>query len=89
MPSRFRLPILVWFQENSNQIGLKSISSVDFGEIALMANVIVVTVQYRLNIFGFYHGQNHTGNYGLLDQRQALEFISNNRSGVLIALRVN
>ena len=74
-----QLPIVIWFQENNNQIGLKQISAVDFGELALMANVIIVTVQYRLNIFGFFHDENYSGNYGLLDQRLALEFIVNNR----------
>ena len=83
VPARFKLPIVVWFQENNNQIGLKKITAVDFGELALMANVIIITVQYRLNIFGFFHYRDQfTGNYGLLDQRLALEFISNNRDNL-------
>ena len=83
-----QLPIVIWFQENNNQIGLKQVSAVDFGELALMANVIIITVQYRLNIFGFFHNDKYSGNYGLLDQRLALEFIINNRYGLNTKLSI-
>ena len=38
--------------------------------------VIVVTIQYRLNIFGFFYMGNETsalGNQGLLDQQLAIK----------------
>ena len=44
-----------------------------------MANAIVISVQYRLGIFGFLHSKKFariTGNWALLDQQLALKFIS-------------
>ncbi len=50
---------------------------------------ILVSINYRLNIFGFYthpelsaeSGHNASGNYGLMDQIQALKWIYENISG--------
>lgn len=47
--------------------------------------IIVVTVSYRLNIFGFFASKElsleqggHSGNYGILDQLAALEWVRDN-----------
>lgn len=58
----------------------------DSTQLALTGDVIVVTINYRLGIFGFLasealqHGNslNTTGNYGIQDQRQAMRWIQKN-----------
>jgi carboxylesterase type B len=47
-------------------------------------NVILVSIQYRLNMFGFLYMNDSTyapGNQGLLDQQMALQWIQNNIRG--------
>ncbi len=89
------LPVMVWFHGGSNQSG----SAGDFvplgvggrfydGHVlATERNVVVVTVNYRLNVFGFFAhpalaGEDSTypyaGNQGLLDQRAALAWVRAN-----------
>ncbi len=56
------------------------------GETTAKQNVIYVTIAYRLGIFGYFASEelqnespNHTtGNYGLLDQIQALKWVNQN-----------
>lgn len=52
----------------------------DGGELALRGDVIVVTINYRLNVFGFFTTGDHVarGNYGIWDQRTALQWIKTN-----------
>lgn len=79
------LPILVFIHGGSLTSG--SASSVDYyGETVARHGVIMITIQYRLGVFGYFahedlkneneHGT--TGNYGLLDQIYALKWINNN-----------
>ena len=81
------LPILVYIHGGSLTSG--SSASDDFnGEAMAKTGVIMITIQYRLGIFGYFaHEQlakesenNTTGNYGLLDQIQALKWIRENAS---------
>ena len=43
-------------------------------------NIVLVTIQYRLNLFGFMSTEDSSapGNYGLLDQVAALKWIQEN-----------
>lgn len=53
----------------------------DGSSLALLGDVVVVTLNYRLNIFGFLNANNKEmapNNVGLLDQRAALEWIQDN-----------
>ena len=79
------LPILVYIHGGSLTTG--SSSSVDInGETMAKHGVIMITIQYRLGVFGYFahedlakeneHGT--TGNYGLLDQIFALKWINGN-----------
>ncbi|XP_058123998.1 uncharacterized protein LOC131285316 [Anopheles ziemanni] len=71
---RLLLPVLVYIHGGSHDVGYGDVHGVDL----LMENdVIVVTINYRLGVFGFLKDEknNITGNYGLKDQLVALEWI--------------
>lgn len=51
------------------------------GAFAGTEDVIVVTVNYRMNIFGFPGLPGHPPNLGLLDQRLAVEWVKQNIRG--------
>ncbi|XP_062609504.1 neuroligin-3-like [Saccostrea cucullata] len=55
-------------------------TSIDGSHLALKGDVIVVTINYRLNIFGFFStGSSDTwGNYGLYDQQLAIKWVKEN-----------
>ena len=53
----------------------------DGSNFAANTDTVVVTIQYRLGVFGWLSSTgdgNITGNYGLMDQRHALLWISRN-----------
>lgn len=79
------LPVLVYIHGGSLETG--SCSYEDYnGEEVAKQNVIMVNIQYRLGIFGYFahpslkeESLNYTtGNYGLLDQIMALKWINKN-----------
>jgi para-nitrobenzyl esterase len=77
------LPVMVWIHGGGFTGGAGSIY--DGAVIAKKGNVIVVTINYRLNAFGFLalpsldaeHG-NSSGDYGLMDQQAALRWVRSN-----------
>jgi para-nitrobenzyl esterase len=91
------LPVMIWIHGGSNTSG----STADFvpfpgfetdrlydgHTISKVGNVIVVTVNYRLNAFGFFGMSEvaaedllypYAGNQGLLDQRKAMQWVQTN-----------
>ena len=78
------LPILVFIHGGSLSTGSSAYSDYRGVEMA-KTGVIMITITYRLNVFGYLaleelanESSNHTtGNYGLLDQIKALEWINN------------
>ncbi|XP_060081391.1 uncharacterized protein LOC132560731 [Ylistrum balloti] len=70
--------VMVWIHGGSFISG--SGSETGGSTLALHGDVIVVTINYRLNIFGFFStGDNTThGNYGLWDQMLALRWVKDN-----------
>lgn len=80
-----RLPVLVYFYGGGFIAGDGSEPRYD-GERMAQQGIVVVTLNYRLGIFGFLahpelsaespHGA--SGNYGLLDQAQALRWVQEN-----------
>ena len=80
-------PILIYVHGGSLQTG-SSAYEVCNGETLAKNGVIMVTIQYRLNVFGYFAHpdlQNEsinktTGNYGLLDQIEAVNWVYNNAS---------
>tara|TARA_R110002051_G_scaffold7053_4_gene33271 strand:+ start:2909 stop:4540 length:1632 start_codon:yes stop_codon:yes gene_type:complete len=79
------LPVLVYFFGGGNVAGDASEPRYD-GESMAKEGIVVVTTNYRLNIFGFLaHPElsaeasyKASGNYGLLDQNAALKWVNKN-----------
>uniref|UniRef100_A0A8C8ZDX5 Carboxylic ester hydrolase n=1 Tax=Prolemur simus TaxID=1328070 RepID=A0A8C8ZDX5_PROSS len=73
-------PVMVWFHGGSLTVG--AATSYDGSALAAYGDVVVVTVQYRLGVFGFFStGDEHApGNQGLLDVVAALRWIQGNIS---------
>jgi para-nitrobenzyl esterase len=82
------LPVLVYIHGGGN-VGGSGSSTATLGSDLVHQNLIVVTFNYRLGIFGFFaHPQlpsdtisNSAGNFGLLDQLAALRWIKQNIAG--------
>lgn len=83
------LPVMVWIHGGAYQCGSAAEKEFDGSALARLG-VVVVSVTYRLNVFGFF---THTdlqhesdgidvaepcANFGLLDQRAAIEWVKNN-----------
>lgn len=79
------LPVMVWFHGGGHKFGAGDASNYDASALAAR-NVIVVSINYRLGIMGFFaHPEltaesvhNSSGNYGTLDQIQALRWVQQN-----------
>jgi para-nitrobenzyl esterase len=79
------LPVLVYFYGGGFMAGDGSEYRYD-GESLATKGIVTVTVNYRLGIFGFFaHPEltkesphNSSGNYGLMDQHAALEWVKKN-----------
>ena len=83
--SRAKLPVMVWIYGGGFVAGTTSEARQDGTHLA-QQGVVVVSMNYRLGIFGFFvhpelakeSGRNSAGNYGLLDQLAALEWVHDN-----------
>jgi para-nitrobenzyl esterase len=84
-PPQPRLPVMFWIHGGGNYGGTASTDNFD-GESLARHGVVVVTANYRLTIFGFLahpeltreSPRHSSGNYGLLDQIAALEWVRGN-----------
>ncbi|XP_038168173.1 carboxylesterase 1F-like [Arvicola amphibius] len=73
-----RLPVMVWIHGGGLTLG--GASTYDGLALSAHENVVVVTIQYRLSIWGFFStGDEHSrGNWGHLDQVAALRWVQDN-----------
>jgi len=76
------LPVLVWIHGGANIVGAGSEASYDGRQLA-ERGAVVVTLNYRLGAFGFLAHpalaqDGVTGNYALLDQILALQWVRDN-----------
>ncbi|XP_074149549.1 liver carboxylesterase 1-like [Sminthopsis crassicaudata] len=78
LTSKTKLPVMVWIHGGAFLVG--DASSFDGTNLSVLENVVVVAIQYRLGIFGFYStGDEHArGNWGYLDQVAALQWVQRN-----------
>src|SRR5689334_21094724 len=80
-----RLPVMVWIHGGGFTRGTANTRAYD-GEVLARKGVVIVTINYRLGIFGFFahpgltaESPHHaSGNYALLDQIAALEWVKKN-----------
>ncbi len=80
-----KLPVMFWIHGGGFQAGSASEPRQD-GEHLARKGVVVVSANHRLGVFGFLShadltkesGKNASGNYGLLDQIAALEWVQRN-----------
>ncbi|HLY15805.1 MAG TPA: carboxylesterase/lipase family protein [Bryobacteraceae bacterium] len=80
-----RLPVMVWIYGGGFAAGATSEPRQDGGNLA-KKGVVVVSMNYRLGLFGFFahadlakeSGKGSSGNYGLLDQVAALQWVHRN-----------
>ncbi|KAF2499004.1 alpha/beta-hydrolase [Lophium mytilinum] len=70
--------VLVWMYGGFYTIGSSAIPLYNGQFIADQEDVVVVTINYRVNIWGFPSSPTLPQNVGLLDQRLALEWIRQN-----------
>ncbi|XP_013359472.1 PREDICTED: acylcarnitine hydrolase-like [Chinchilla lanigera] len=72
------LPVMVWIHSGGLVMG--TASRYDGSMLATLEDVVVVTIQYRLGILGFFStGDQHAaGNWGYLDQVAALRWVQQN-----------
>jgi para-nitrobenzyl esterase len=81
-----RLPVIVFFHGGGNDAGYSQLTPL--GPPLSRLGVVVVSANYRLGPFGFFahpaltaESEHHSsGNYGLLDQLQALRWVRDNIS---------
>ena len=82
------LPVMVWFHGGGNTAGHGGPLIFDGSNLAARG-AVVVTANYRLGALGFlahpaltYESENNSsGNYGLLDQLEVLEWVQENIAG--------
>ncbi|HEX7285562.1 MAG TPA: carboxylesterase/lipase family protein [Candidatus Angelobacter sp.] len=80
-----KLPVMVWIHGGGFTRGSGTTEAYD-GENLARKGVVVVTINYRLGIFGFFahpaltaeSAHHASGNYALLDQIAALEWVKKN-----------
>ena len=80
------LPVIVFVHGGSNISGYTADPVYDGATLARTANAVVVTVNYRLGIFGFFNQPvlktgdpiEDSGNFAMLDIKKALEFVRDN-----------
>ena len=80
-----KLPVMVWIYGGGFQAGATSEPRQD-GEHLAHKGVVVVSMNYRLGIFGFFShpgltaesAHHASGNYGLMDQAAALKWVHDN-----------
>ncbi len=84
-PPANKLPVMVWIHGGGFVAGASSEPRQDGGNLSKLG-VIVVSFNYRMGLFGFFAHRdlakesphNATGNYGLLDQVAALQWVHDN-----------
>jgi para-nitrobenzyl esterase len=70
-------PVMLWLHGGGFTGGAGSQALFD-GEMLAAKGAVVVTINYRLGVFGFFAAKELTGNFGLLDSIEALQWVRKN-----------
>jgi carboxylesterase type B len=70
--------VLLWIYGGGFNSGSSSIPGYNGQNIADQEDIVVVSLNYRITIFGFPGNPTTTNNLGLLDQRMAVEWVRDN-----------
>uniref|UniRef100_A0ABK0L0N6 Carboxylic ester hydrolase n=1 Tax=Rattus norvegicus TaxID=10116 RepID=A0ABK0L0N6_RAT len=72
------LPVMVWIHGGGLVLGSASMN--DASTLAATEEIVIVSIQYRLGVLGFFStgDQNARGNWGYLDQVAALRWVQQN-----------
>ena len=82
-----KLPVIVFFHGGSNVSGYTADPMYEGAKLAQKANAVVVTVNFRLGILGFFHQpalksgadpDTASGNFAILDSIKSLQFLNRN-----------
>jgi para-nitrobenzyl esterase len=81
-----RLPVMVWIHGGANVAGSGGFDPLYDGRSMISHGVVLVVIEYRLGIFGFFahpgltrESPHHaSGNYAILDQIAALQWVHDN-----------
>src|SRR6185295_15863847 len=80
--TKAKLPVLVWFHGGGYFDGASN--DYDAAKLVTRGKLVVVTMNYRLNLFGFMahpaiDAEGHAfGNYGIMDMQAALKWVQRN-----------
>src|SRR5699024_4399801 len=84
-PDGAKRPVMVWIHGGGLLVGSARDSWHDCTRLATQGDVVLVTLQYRLGVFGFTDVSGigsaayaESGNAGVLDQIAALEWVQRN-----------
>jgi para-nitrobenzyl esterase len=87
-PDSARRPVMMWLHGGGFAVGSGSSPTYDGSRLAARQDVVVVTINHRLNVFGhLYLGEiageafAQSGNVGMLDIVSALEWVRDNIAG--------
>ncbi|XP_051580089.1 carboxylesterase 5A-like [Myxocyprinus asiaticus] len=80
-PNSKKLPVMVWIHGGGLTMG--GACMFDGSPLAAYENIVVVVIQYRLGMLGYFStGDKHAqGNWGFLDQIAALQWVQQNIEG--------
>jgi para-nitrobenzyl esterase len=81
-----QFPVMYWIHGGGLTIGASNYEMYDGARLAAEQGVVLVSINYRLNIFGFFahpdaaleDPNRSTGNYGIHDQIAGLEWVRDN-----------
>ena len=85
-PGAKKAPVMVWIHGGSLNTGSSSERLYDGAKLARQGGIVVVTINYRLGVLGYMahpglsaeSPDGVSGNYGLLDQIEALRWVQRN-----------